>query len=102
MRWRIFRGYRFLADVAVVRDSQPEIVADDLAPPKDPGLLGLTDAETSPTRPLRSLAWRLFGFGLALVLVVSLLWILYPRSRSSPTIRSLAVLPLENLSGDAS
>src|SRR5207302_4969957 len=34
--------------------------------------------------------------------LVSLSWILYPRSHSSPTIRSLAVLPLENLSGDVS
>jgi DNA-binding winged helix-turn-helix (wHTH) protein len=64
------RGYRFLADVAVVGDGQPEIVADDLARPADPGLLGLTDAETSPTRPLRSRAWRLFGFGFCGLVVV--------------------------------
>jgi TolB-like protein/DNA-binding winged helix-turn-helix (wHTH) protein/Tfp pilus assembly protein PilF len=94
------RGYRFLADVAVVRDGQPETVTDDLAPRVDPSLLGLADAGTSPRRSTR--AWRLFGFGLALVLAASLSWILYPRSHSSPTIRSLAVLPLENLSGDPS
>jgi TolB-like protein/DNA-binding winged helix-turn-helix (wHTH) protein len=91
------RGYRFLADVAVVRDGQPESVADDLAT-RDSGLLALADADTSPIRS--SHAWSLFGFGLALVLAASLSWILYPQSQSSPVIRSLAVLPLKNLSGD--
>jgi TolB-like protein/DNA-binding winged helix-turn-helix (wHTH) protein/Tfp pilus assembly protein PilF len=96
------RGYRFLADVAVVRDGQPETVADDVAPRGDPRLLGLADAGISPRRPPRALAWKLISIGLALVLAASLSWILYPRSHSSPTIRSLAVLPLENLSGDPS
>ena len=91
------RGYRFLADVAVVRDGQPESVADDLAT-RDSGLLALADADTSPIRS--SHAWSLFGFGLAPVLAASLSWILYPQSQSSPVIRSLAVLPLKNLSGD--
>jgi TolB-like protein/DNA-binding winged helix-turn-helix (wHTH) protein/Flp pilus assembly protein TadD len=92
------RGYRFLADVAVVRDGQPDTMADDLAT-RDPGLLAVADAGTSPIRSSR--AWSVFGFGLALVLAASLSWILYPRSQSSPAIRSLAVLPLKNLSGDS-
>jgi TolB-like protein/DNA-binding winged helix-turn-helix (wHTH) protein/Tfp pilus assembly protein PilF len=96
------RGYRFLAEVAVVHDVQPETVAGNLALHGDPGLLPLIDAGTSPKRLPSALAWRLFGLGLALVLATSLLWILFPWSHSSPTIRSLAVLPLENLSGDAS
>ena len=96
------RGYRFLADVAVVRDGQPETVADDPAAPRGLRSSRPADAGTSPRRPLRARAWRLFGFGLALVLAASLSWFLYPWSHSSPTIRSLAVLPLENLSGDAS
>ena len=94
------RGYRFLADVAVARDGQPATVVDELAPRLDPGPLGLVDADTSPRRSIR--AWGLFGFGLALVLAASLSWILYSRSHASSTIRSLAVLPLENLSGDPS
>ena len=62
---------------------------------------------TSPTPHITKtaaacLAWRLLGFGLALVLAVALSWIFYPWRHASPTIRSLAVLPLENLSGDAS
>src|ERR1700693_1819589 len=69
------RGYRFLADVAAVRDGQPETMADDLAT-RDPGLLAVADAGTSPIRSSR--AWSVFGFGLALVLAASLSWILYP------------------------
>jgi TolB-like protein/DNA-binding winged helix-turn-helix (wHTH) protein/Tfp pilus assembly protein PilF len=73
------RGYRFLADVAPIE---------------------LTDEGMPPKRPHRTRVWM--GFGLALVLAASLSWILYSRSHSSPKIRSLAVLPLESLSGDAS
>ena len=93
------RGYRFLADVAVVPAGQPATAADDLAPLGDSGLHGRGDAGKSPRR-LTARAWGLFGSGLALVLAASLSWILYPRSHPSPAIRSLAVLPLENLSGD--
>jgi TolB-like protein/Tfp pilus assembly protein PilF len=42
------------------------------------------------------------GFIFALVLTTSLSWIFYFRNQSSPKILSLAVLPLENVSGDAS
>src|SRR5271155_1980359 len=79
------------------RETELEQVSDPRA-----GLVVLPDARTSPKRPLRPLAWRLFGFGLALVLVAALSWILYSRYQASPKIRSLAVLPLESLSGDAS
>ena len=93
------RGYRFLADVAVVRGEQPETAAANLAAREDPGLLSLADAGTSPRRPPR--AWRPFGIGLASgacnLLVVDFLPV---ETRS--TIHSLAVLPLENLSSDAS
>jgi TolB-like protein/DNA-binding winged helix-turn-helix (wHTH) protein/Tfp pilus assembly protein PilF len=95
------RGYRFLADVAVVPAGQPATVANDLAPLGDSGLRGRADAGKSPRRPTAR-AWGLFGFGLVLLLAASLSWILYPRSHPSPAIRSLAVLPLENLSGDPS
>jgi TolB-like protein/DNA-binding winged helix-turn-helix (wHTH) protein/Flp pilus assembly protein TadD len=93
------RGYRFLADVAVVPDGEPAPVADDLAAPVDSGLRGHADAGRSTRRPTAR-AWGLFGFGLALVLAASLSWVLYPRALPSAAIRSLAVLPLENLSGD--
>jgi TolB-like protein/DNA-binding winged helix-turn-helix (wHTH) protein/Flp pilus assembly protein TadD len=96
------RGYRFLAEVAVVHDEQAATVTGGLAMHGDPGPLRLIYAGTSPRRPFRALAWRLFGFGFLLVLAISLSWNLYPWRHSQPAIRSLAVLPLENLSGDAS
>jgi TolB-like protein/DNA-binding winged helix-turn-helix (wHTH) protein len=126
------RGYRFNAEIrSSVADTggktglEPEVVPDastspssDLPPPvpsligrETPpeeradlraGTVGLADGLTSPKRPLRPVPWRLFGFGLALVLAASLSWVLYSRNQASPKIRSLAVLPLESLSGDAS
>ena len=97
------RGYRFLADVVVVHDEQPETVTGDLVVHGDPGLLRVIDASTPPRQPPHALARRLFGFGLALAATISLSWSFYPwRHSSLPTIRSLAVLPLENLSSDAS
>jgi TolB-like protein/DNA-binding winged helix-turn-helix (wHTH) protein len=96
------RGYRFLADVVVVHAEQPAIVARDLVVPVDSGLFHLVDAGTSRRRPPHRLAWGLFGFVLALVPAISLSWIFYPWRHSLPTVHSLAVLPLENLSSDAS
>jgi TolB-like protein len=58
------------------------------------------NAGMPPKRAYRPHAWT--GFGLALVLTATLSWIRYSHSQSSPKIRSLAVLPLESLSGDAS
>jgi TolB-like protein/DNA-binding winged helix-turn-helix (wHTH) protein/tetratricopeptide (TPR) repeat protein len=83
------RGYRFLADVAVIHDEQPETAAGELA-------------VTSTGWPPRALAWTLFGVGLVFVVAVALAWNFYPWRHSMPTIRSLAVLPLTNLSGDPS
>jgi TolB-like protein/DNA-binding winged helix-turn-helix (wHTH) protein/Flp pilus assembly protein TadD len=96
------RGYRFLADVAVIQGRKPEIVAGDLAVHEIPGLLQPIDGDTSPRRPPRALVWRLFGLGLTLVLAASLSWLFYSWRHPLSTIRSLAVLPLENLSNDAS
>jgi TolB-like protein/DNA-binding winged helix-turn-helix (wHTH) protein/Flp pilus assembly protein TadD len=96
------RGYRFLADVAVVQDGPPERAAGDPALQADAGPLARPEAGISSRAPPRALTWRLAGFGLALVLAAALSWILYTSRNSAPTIRSLAVLPLGNLSGDTS
>jgi TolB-like protein/DNA-binding winged helix-turn-helix (wHTH) protein/tetratricopeptide (TPR) repeat protein len=96
------RGYRFLAEVAVVDETQPDTVAGDLAEHPDPGRFHVIDADISPKRPSHALAWKLSGFGLALVLAGYLVWNLYPWGHALPAIHSLAVLPLKNLSGDAS
>jgi TolB-like protein/DNA-binding winged helix-turn-helix (wHTH) protein/Flp pilus assembly protein TadD len=123
------RGYRFIAEIrgsarapglepGVALDASTSTPSSDLPTPV-PSLLGretepevgtdlrtgpvvLADARTSPKQPLRPLAWGLFAFGLALVLAASLSWVLYSRDQASPKIRSVAVLPLESLSGDAS
>jgi TolB-like protein/DNA-binding winged helix-turn-helix (wHTH) protein/Flp pilus assembly protein TadD len=100
------RGYRFIADVSVVDPAahtrKSESAAGDLpgtAPgPKFQGA-GLTVA---PKRRL----WPTRRVIVALVLVLSLpivaVWLFRSRGRGPTGIRSLAVLPLENLSGDAS
>jgi TolB-like protein/DNA-binding winged helix-turn-helix (wHTH) protein/Flp pilus assembly protein TadD len=89
------RGYRFLANVEVV--NAPRLQSE--ATPD----VGNTDRAIVPGgvwKQLRhSRAGRVFGFGL--LLAAALFWIVYPWN-SSAKIRSVAVLPLENLSGDPS
>jgi len=89
------RGYRFLADVETINAPRPQ---SDATPDVDN-----TDRASVPGgvwKQLRhSRAGRVFGFGL--LLAAALFWIVYPWN-SSAKIRSVAVLPLENLSGDPS
>jgi TolB-like protein/DNA-binding winged helix-turn-helix (wHTH) protein/Tfp pilus assembly protein PilF len=105
------RGYRFIADVSVMdaypRPKRPESVAGDLSGSQEkktePGhalpVAGLAVAPKPPQWPRR-------GVIVVLALVVSFLILAVRLFRSrvpAPAeIRSLAVLPLENLSGDAS
>jgi TolB-like protein/DNA-binding winged helix-turn-helix (wHTH) protein len=96
------RGYRFLADVSVVQDGPPKRAAGDLAEQAHAGSLARLEGVISSRRPPRALAWGLLGLGLTLVLAAVLSWILYTSRSSAPAIRSLAVLPLGNLSGDSS
>ncbi len=100
------RGYKFLADVTVVGEEQasPEII--DLTPqqiPEPPDLrdVATSDIATPPRRSMSYFSWKLAG--VVLVLAVSLSTIVHPSSRRrSSTINSIAVLPLQNLSSDAS
>ena len=99
------RGYRFLADVTPVdaaADRQPGPETDGLVPPPDSPRVEPAAVGVPTKHPYRPRAWTGVGLGLALVLTAALSWILYAQSQSSPKIRSLAVLPLESLSGDAS
>jgi TolB-like protein/DNA-binding winged helix-turn-helix (wHTH) protein/Flp pilus assembly protein TadD len=104
------RGYRFIADVSVVdadaRPKRPESAAGDLPAQErktEPGPK-VQDAglAVAPQRRLR-LALRLI-IASALVVSLPIIVVVLFRSRGrAPTgIRSLAVLPLENLSADAS
>ena len=100
------RGYRFLADVTAVDTAPgapPVAVFDGPARSRVSEIVAVTDVSARWKRSLRSAArWRYSGVAFALVLVAALSWVLYARNHAPPPIRSLAVLPLENLSGDAS
>jgi TolB-like protein/DNA-binding winged helix-turn-helix (wHTH) protein/Tfp pilus assembly protein PilF len=97
------RGYRFIADVSVVdpnvRPRKPESAGT---------IPGATEVEDTPaaglTEARKGRLWtRRWGLVLsALVLGVSILawWVFRSRAPEHTGIRSLAVLPLENLSGD--
>jgi TolB-like protein/DNA-binding winged helix-turn-helix (wHTH) protein/Flp pilus assembly protein TadD len=81
----------------IARETELEKVSDQPA-----GVIDLVDASTAPRRPPHPFDWGLFVSGLARLLVALIFRILYPRDQASPKIRSIAVLPLENLSGDPS
>ena len=97
------RGYRFLAEVTVADAvSARAEVAAQLHPaaevPEPPGLAG---GLSLPTR-LPSSAWKISGLVLLLLMASLGVWKLHPWNSPPPVIRSLAVLPLESLSNDAS
>ena len=93
------RGYRFLAPVQIVN------AAED-----GPNLIEIPPGELAPSARdfpeakgvLRSLSWKRSSWALLLVLLGVAAWMLRPKNGPSPVIRSLAVLPLENLSHDPS
>ena len=107
------RGYRFIADVTVIdadaRPKTPQSAAGDLPGPErktEPGNklqgAGLTIAPVAPKRRLSPALRVIIAFALVLSLPILAFW-LFRRHGPAPTgIRSLAVLPLDNLSGDAS
>ena len=104
------RGYRFIAHVAVVNQpaNKPELLGEVATPqvaerdqPEEAGWM------QRPRRlPLRY-AWKMLGTAMVLALLILVVWIFFWRSRqrantlSLPPVRSLAVLPLENLSSDS-
>jgi TolB-like protein/DNA-binding winged helix-turn-helix (wHTH) protein/Flp pilus assembly protein TadD len=95
------RGYRFLADVAVTCDGRAKTAPDDPAYEGSPAFSPALTTTHQRAKP-GYLARLLFGLGLALVAASAISWLFYHDIYSSPAIRSLAVLPLENLSEDSS
>jgi TolB-like protein/DNA-binding winged helix-turn-helix (wHTH) protein/Tfp pilus assembly protein PilF len=98
------RGYRFLADVAIVEGAP--VVRPDGGPSDilavEHEFVAPTVAPTSPRRFARWHLWILTGAALVLASIGVVIWLLQSRAPQPALIRSLAVLPLENLSGDTS
>lgn len=98
------RGYRFIAEVATVEEVRVD--------PLEVSTGAVVPAEHLEVEPIamppeqrRSTSWFasvIGGFTLTLASLILLVWVLEFRGRGSPAIRSLAVLPLDSLSGDAS
>ena len=99
------RGYRFLAPVESVRAEEGMLAVAEIAPDspvsahEEPPHTEV-DHKLEPTHWL--LAHKKFVFALLLFFAILIAWTLRPKNSPSPVIRSLAVLPLENLSGDPS
>lgn len=96
------RGYRFIADVRIVEATpidRPEAPTPDLGPVADQPFAAVA-APSSLDRLRRWSPWMISGVALALASAVLVVWTLQSRSGRPELIRSLAVLPLENLSGD--
>jgi TolB-like protein/DNA-binding winged helix-turn-helix (wHTH) protein/Tfp pilus assembly protein PilF len=99
------RGYRFLAEVKPAEGApirSPEL-ATQLHPESESGDRGnLAGASAKPKQLLQSLAWKISSFVLLLLMASLVAWKLHAWNRPSTVIHSLAVLPLESLSNDAS
>ncbi len=105
------RGYRFIAPFEAVAEpeaarmvseplpDQQQPASENLPSPGDPDGANRT-AEVPLPRP-RPSAWKIFA-GAAFLLSAGFMVFMLLRSRPPALIRSLAVLPLENLSGDPS
>jgi TolB-like protein/DNA-binding winged helix-turn-helix (wHTH) protein/Flp pilus assembly protein TadD len=110
------RGYRFIAPVEAVVIEEKEPAAAEVLPPEsqpEPStpLAGPTESTlesasvTVAPAPAQHWHWATFWKATGLILVLAALTsFVIVRLRTSPpqSIRSLAVLPLENLSGDGS
>jgi TolB-like protein/DNA-binding winged helix-turn-helix (wHTH) protein/Flp pilus assembly protein TadD len=96
------RGYRFIADVAVAapRVAGPDAASADLPPVADESFAPVS-APPLGRRWRRWSPWTTTGFALAVAAIVVVVWAVRSKAPQPAPIRSLAVLPLENLSGDA-
>ena len=99
------RGYRFLAEVKAA-DAAP-MRSPELVPPPQPTAEiqnppGLAVKPATHKHHVPALAWKAFVLVLFILMASFATWKFYSRNRPSPNIRSLAVLPLESLSADAS
>ena len=99
------RGYRFLAEVKVVDPSSrrnPKPAIEGLSQPQDRDRADLYSEQVAHKRLGPSLGLKISGSLLVLLLVILAAWTFHLWQRPATVIHSLAVLPLESLSGDAS
>jgi TolB-like protein/DNA-binding winged helix-turn-helix (wHTH) protein/Tfp pilus assembly protein PilF len=100
------RGYRFIAEVAVVEGARADIRGNhpqgNVLTAGEHERLQVAEKSAVVLHRLLPLTWKTTGFAIILLSTLLVVLILRSRSEPSPTIRSLAVLPLENLSGDVS
>jgi TolB-like protein/DNA-binding winged helix-turn-helix (wHTH) protein/Flp pilus assembly protein TadD len=104
------RGYRFLAEVKGADEiavHSPKFAPAQLASSHPPASqtgdrAEFVDAAGMPQRRLPPLAWKISAFVLLAVIAAFAAWKVHSRNRPAPAIHSLAVLPLESLSNDAS
>jgi len=97
------RGYRFLAEVKAA--DGPPVRSSELVPSPAAEPQGRQSFPVRPTTRedrLPSLAWKILVPVLLILIAAFATWKFYFRNHPSPSIRSLAVLPLESLSADAS
>jgi TolB-like protein/DNA-binding winged helix-turn-helix (wHTH) protein/Flp pilus assembly protein TadD len=105
------RGYRFIVPIELIGASEDASVVNEDPPdelkPATEDILGPKEQDSVALNKVRGARDRsrllVYGLGLLLVLVaVVIIWMRRPGGREPPLVRSLAVLPLENLSRDPS
>ncbi|HKC80193.1 MAG TPA: tetratricopeptide repeat protein [Gemmatimonadaceae bacterium] len=99
------RGYRFVAEVRVAESApvpSPELVIQPRLAAEAPESRDLAGKLAVPEHRLPSLTRKISVFVMLLLMASFATWEVYSWNRPFPVIRSLAVLPLESLSSDAS
>ena len=99
------RGYRFLAEVTVIStgpETRAERPTETLPQTRERDRTTPASEQLAHSRVVPSLPWVISGSALVLILIILGAWTFHSKNRPSPAIHSLAVLPLESLSGDAS
>jgi TolB-like protein/DNA-binding winged helix-turn-helix (wHTH) protein/Tfp pilus assembly protein PilF len=100
------RGYRFIAEVSVVeadaRTKRPEPTAGELPVAEPRRQLPGAGLAVAPTRRLWSTRRVIAALAFVVVLGILAVWLIRSRGPAPTGIRSLVVLPLDNLSGEAS
>jgi TolB-like protein/DNA-binding winged helix-turn-helix (wHTH) protein/Flp pilus assembly protein TadD len=97
------QGYRFVGDVRQTLEEGPS--DSQVADGGSASTLSPAAAESKPTVRRQSRVWRVLSAAAVLLVVVAGIWLVLARQRTeratAETVRSIAVLPFRNSSGDA-